>query len=297
MDGSYTLHFCMLVSGVVTRSLTRAIITTSRMSEPAIELLHGHRVSYRNKSDFQKKLDILKDGGAAKLNIVSDFDFTLTRFKMDNGERGCSCYKVLEDCGLMTAEYHRQAQALQRHYYPLEVDPSLDSETRTKYMIEWVEKANVLLAESGLSQAIIETAVSKSIESQRFALRNKVVDFLSLLETHRVPLLIFSAGIYDVLDSALRYFKDSIHRSLLHVISNRPVFDGPNGTISTFEEPVIHVFNKKAETFLATHEYFKQDDLVNRMNLILLGDSLGKLSFLSWVLCCAYICVLQVILP
>lgn len=270
----------MFVDGRIFRSLSRSITTVSTMAEPIIEVFHGHRVAFRNKSDFGVKLDLLKDGGAARLNIVSDFDFTLTKFRMASGERGCSCYKVLEDCGLMTAEYHRQAQALQKHYYPLEVDPTLDSVTRTNYMIEWVEKANVLLAESGLSRAIIETAVTKSIEANLFALRPKVVDFLTQLETHRVPLLIFSAGIYDVLDSALRYFKDSIHRSLLHVISNRPVFDGPDGTISTFEEPVIHVFNKKAETFLSTHEYFKQDDLASRTNLILLGDSLGKsLSF------------------
>lgn len=251
--------------------------TLVRMSEfeHKIETLYGRRVSYKNKDDFERKMSLLKAGGSSKLNIVSDFDFTLSKFKMENGQRGCSCYKIIEDCGLLSHEYHVQAQALQLHYYPLEVDPSLDSVTRTSYMIEWVEKANVLLSKSGLSKTIIETAVTRSIESGRFILRPKVVEFLSELEERRVPILIFSAGIFDVLDSALRYYKASIHRSLVHVISNKPIFDGPEGSISTFEEPVIHVFNKKAETFLTTHEYFKQEDLLNRTNLILLGDSLG----------------------
>ena len=238
-----------------------------------IEELFGHHVVFKDKESYLKKISLLKAGGAEKLNIVTDFDFTLTKFHL-NGQRGASCHKVIEDCGLLNEDYHHKAQAVQLKYYPLEVDPSLDADTRLKYMIEWVVVAHKLLVDSGLTKHIIEQAVSYMLEKEKVALRGKVTTFIQQLADKNIPLLIFSAGIADVLEEILRHHI-LINRTLVHIISNRCIFHGPTQELSGFEEPTIHVFNKRAETFLET-DYFKTKDLDRRSNLILIGDSLGE---------------------
>lgn len=250
--------------------MTAPVSTTLR----TIENLFGRRVVFRDKDSYLRKIDLLKLGGASKLNVVSDFDFTLTQFMID-GSRGASCHKTIEDCGLLTDDYHHKAQAVQLKYYPLEVDPTLDVETRTNYMIEWVEVAHELLVKSGLTKANVELAVKLTLERKKISLRDKVLDFFEKLKAEKIPLLIFSAGITDVLEEVIRQSGETIDHDLVHIISNRCIFNGPEQQLSGFEEPVLHVFNKKAEAFLDT-PYFHNDSLVNRTNLILIGDSLGK---------------------
>ncbi len=49
-------------------------------------------------------------------------------------------------------------------------------------------------------------------------------------------------------------------------------------THSLTEEPLLHVFNKKATSFHSISPFFKRDDLLQRKNLLLIGDSLGDLT-------------------
>ena len=87
--------------------------------------------------------------------VVTDFDFTLTRHSNKDpgngvsGGRLCSCHKVLEDCGLLSKEYHATAQALQQKYYKHEIDPALEMDRKVELMIEWVTKAHDALIASG----------------------------------------------------------------------------------------------------------------------------------------------------
>ena len=112
-------------------------------------------VHYRNKAEFDKKLQKAIKGGVRDLRCVTDFDFTLTKFSLQ-GKRGCSCHKIIEDCGLLDKSYHREAQELQQIYYPLEVLPGLSRETRILHMVDWVTRAHRLLIRGGLSKENID---------------------------------------------------------------------------------------------------------------------------------------------
>lgn len=46
-----------------------------------------HRVYYKNKSDFDSKLQKFRSDGASGLSVIADFDFTLTKFWRE-GENG-----------------------------------------------------------------------------------------------------------------------------------------------------------------------------------------------------------------
>ena len=245
------------------------------MSSP-VEFFQGQRVVFANKQAFEEKLKHFKLDGPSKLSVVSDFDFTITKFYM-NGVRGASCHKIIEDCGLMAAEYHDEAQGLQAKYYPLEVDPTLNMEEKTKFMIEWVEKAHELLELHGLTRSVVTRAVHSALATGKVGLREKADSFLALASTSKVPSLIFSAGIADVLEEILRE-QMAVDWSQVHVISNRCIFEEScEGKVTGFEQPLLHVFNKKSTAYLHTN-FFNTEDIKDRTNLLLLGDSLGDIT-------------------
>lgn len=245
-----------------------------KMAEPCIEVFQGHRVAFANRASFFEKLAMFKKNGHSRLSIVSDFDFTISKFLID-GKRGASCHKVIEDCGLLDHDYHVQAQALQQKYYPLEVDPNLNLEEKTAYMIEWVDKAHVLLKEYGLTKSVISNAVAEALKTPRFGLRGQVNAFFDLLAAKGVPTLIFSAGIADVLEEVLST-QTTVSWNHVHVISNRCLFD-EQGTVTGFEQPLLHVFNKRSSAYLNS-SFFQVPDIAQRDCLLLLGDSLGDIS-------------------
>lgn len=184
---------------------------------------------------------------------------------------------MLEDCGLLTDDYHDKAKALQLKYYPMEVDPHLDEQTRLQAMIEWVTKAHDLLLENKLTKPMIAAAAESAVSEGRIKLRDKVVDFVGLLQQQKIPLLIFSAGIADVLEEVLKCYV-TIDVESMDVISNRCQFDSsPQQLLTGFDEPLLHVFNKRSTPFLHT-DFFTKQHVNDRKNLVLIGDSLGDVT-------------------
>lgn len=243
-----------------------------------VEKLFGMRVVYQNRDDFENKVKRFRKIGRQNVAFISDFDFTMSKFHVLGAQRGASCYKIMEDCNIINDDYQEQAQGLQRYYYPLEVDPDLDEVTRLHHMEDWVEKANALLVKYGLTKDIIRKAVKSAIDEQRFELRSNMLEFFKLLKEHDIPLLIFSAGISDILLEVLRNYLplDEYYNTHVHVISNNCIFNEQSPyTLQTFTKPVIHVFNKRASTFLHSSPFFVDPKIASRRHIILLGDSKG----------------------
>ena len=55
--------------------------------------------------DFaRKKAKFVRDG-PTRLQVVADFDYTLTKFWLD-GVRAASCHATIENCNLLPDAYH-----------------------------------------------------------------------------------------------------------------------------------------------------------------------------------------------
>jgi cytosolic 5'-nucleotidase 3 len=270
--GRYLRSVCSLL---IPLSIS-ASLSTSSCSDDKVKDKRRSVIHYRNETDVNRKIAKIRSEGTKSLKVISDFDFTLTKFRMDDGRRGASCHRVLEDCGLLSADYHTSAQSLQRVYYPLEILPSLGYEARVRYMVEWVTKAHDVLVRSGISQKQVKLAVRQGVRDRTIQLRDGVVPLIHYLSTCGVPLIIFSAGIADVLVEVVKVSAaiDTLPRNT-KVVSNRCIFD--NGILSGFDSPIYHVFNKRGDSF-KDEKYFSEYNLENRPNMVLLGDSLGDLS-------------------
>ncbi len=92
------------------------------------------------------------------------------------------------------------------------------------------------------------------------------------LDDVKVPILIFSAGVGDVIDEALK--QHDVMKPNVKVISNYMTYDA-QGKLIKFSGHPINVFNKSESEKSSSAAYFQ--DVANRQNVILLGDSIGDL--------------------
>lgn len=248
-----------------------------------IEYLESNNCIFRDIDEFKSKLTKLTVDGPSRLSIISDFDFTLTKYyKADGISRADSCHASLENApknGLLPESYTTRAKELQSYYYPKEIDSTITETDKFRYMEEWVEKHNALLVESKITPRTINLVVSNAVDEKRLVLRQGLVQLVSLLEQQDIPTLIFSAGIADVVEVAIKKTLGGLDTlpSCLSLISNKCIFHDENDFDSELKEwsaPPLHVLNKRASSFL-DHGFFKSLASSSRSNLILLGDSMG----------------------
>ncbi|XP_058689769.1 cytosolic 5'-nucleotidase 3A isoform X1 [Poecile atricapillus] len=235
--------------------------------------------------EFQKKTVHIKDparveeiicglikGGAAKLQIITDFDMTLSRFSY-NGKRCPTCHNIIDNSKIITDECRKKLLQLKETYYAIEIDPALTIEEKYPYMVEWYHKSHALLIEQGLQKDKFAEIVRES----DVMLKEGYENFFDKLSEHNIPVFIFSAGIGDILEEVIH--QAGVYHSNVKVVSNFMDFD-ENGILKGFKGELIHVYNKH-DGALKNTEYFKQ--LKDNSNIILLGDSQGDLSMADGV--------------
>ncbi|KDP38325.1 hypothetical protein JCGZ_05755 [Jatropha curcas] len=246
--------------------------------------MEGHDLSnvsvVDDPSSLQSKIDAIRIAGPSKLQIIADFDATLTKYFVD-GRRGQSSHGILRQGN---PDYDAKRQALYEYYHPLEFSPTIPIEQKTKLMEEWWGKTHNLLIEGGLTF----DAIRDSVATSAIAFREGVVELFELLEERNIPVLIFSAGLADIIEEVLR---QKVHKSFknVKVVSNRMVFDN-DGCLISFKGKLIHSLNKNEHALdmaAPVHEHLGDvDGVINdsasasmkkRTNVILLGDHLGDL--------------------
>jgi len=247
-----------------------------------VEYLEERGCLFRNKDEFKAKLTAVVVAGPSRLFCISDFDFTLSKyFKADGKSRADSCHASLEHApreGLLPESYTTRAAALQAHYYPLEIDSTISEQDKFRYMEEWVEKHNALLVESRVTAKTIGIVVGRALDENRLIMRRGLESLVSILDQQSIPMLIFSAGIADVVEIAVKTTLGVDHMPpSLSLISNKMVFSDAaddGSALVDWTRPYLHVLNKRALEFL-DHAFFKSIKSSGRRNLLLFGDSPG----------------------
>lgn len=232
----------------------------------------------RNFDLLEKKKAAVREAGPGKLQVIADFDGTLTKYWID-GRCGHSSHGLLQ---LGNPEYDAKREDLYNYYHPLEYSFMIPIDEKIKLMEEWWEKSHGLLIEGGLTLDAIRGSVSCSA----IAFRDGVVELFEYLEEKSVPVLIFSAGLADVIEEV---FRQKLQRSFknIKIVSNRMVFDD-NGHLVSFRGKTIHVLNKNEHSLDMSAPVHNQLGDMNglnneshsvkkRTNVLLLGDHIGDL--------------------
>ncbi|MFA4887236.1 MAG: hypothetical protein WC595_03415 [Candidatus Nanoarchaeia archaeon] len=225
-----------------------------------------NNIHINNEPLLQEKIKQIKEQGKEKLHVVSDFDRTLTKSEI-NGRKIPSAISLIREGGYLTPDYAPAAYALFDKYHPIEIDPTVPLEEKTQKMQEWWEAHEQLLVKSGMHKKVIEDVFKKYPK----VFREGTLEFLDLLSTNNIPLLIFSSGVGNLIEGWLH--NEGKLTPNVHILSNTFNFN-EQGYATGYKDKVIHVFNK-SETAIQDKNYLNL--IKARSNVLLLGDSLGDL--------------------
>ncbi|XP_006032832.1 7-methylguanosine phosphate-specific 5'-nucleotidase isoform X3 [Alligator sinensis] len=224
-------------------------------------------VRMKNPDHVRGIISSIKKDGVNKLQVISDFDMTLSRFGW-NGRRCPTSHNILDNSQVITEEGKKQLKDLLHYYYPIEIDPNRTLEEKCPLMVEWWTRAHDLLSQ----QKILKGDIAQIVKESEVMLRDGFNEFFDQLHKNNVPLFIFSAGVGDILEEIIR--QANVFHPNINVVSNYMDFDD-DGILRGFKRPLIHTYNKN-NTVLNNTEYFQQ--LSTKTSIILLGDSMGDLT-------------------
>ncbi|KAK3732734.1 hypothetical protein RRG08_005899 [Elysia crispata] len=224
-------------------------------------------VRVKDPQNVEKAVRTMMKDAQHKLQVIADFDWTLSKYSED-GNLCNTTHSVLGESKRMPEFYRKETKRLKEHYMPIEFDPSKTREEKIPKMIEWWSKNHALLKSCDLTKPQISTMVSES----RARLRDGCKEFFHQLHTVEIPLLIFSAGLGDIISETIKQ-RATFYPENMKIVANFLEFDEMDKVIG-FTGEIIHTFNKN-ENAVHSGDYFS--NIRHRENLLLLGDTLGDL--------------------
>lgn len=226
--------------------------------------MHSNTIRIKDNDPLRRKIALFR---VHSFHVVSDFDRTLTKAFV-NGKKFQSSYALIRDGGYLTPDYPTRAQALFARYHPYEISTTISAAQRNQKMVQWWSQHFDLMKGCGMNREVIQDIVAKG----KIQFREGALEFMDLLSQHHVPILIFSAGVGDIIKELLE--SAGKIQPNVHLLSNFYVFDKLGKVIGKKNNSFIHTFNKKEVEVKKTSYYTK---ITQRKNVLLLGDSLGDL--------------------
>ena len=220
-----------------------------------------------NKEELLNKILKFKKDKKTSIHIVSDFDKTLTKAFI-KGNKVHGSYAILRENKYLSEDYSNQAFKLYEKYHPYEIDQNLPDKEKKVKMDQWWEEHLNLMIKSGINKDVFIDIAKKGFVHPRKGLR----EFTNLLKKNEIPLLIFSAGLGDIIKEFL--IKKKCFTKNLKIIANFFKFE-EDGKVNGYISDIVHVFNKK--------EIEHEENFPNRNNIILLGDNLGDLGMVKGI--------------
>ncbi len=193
------------------------------MEEISDNLVFGDKAAVRNK------LELICREGKDKLHAVFDFDRTLTPGRNENGKDVAS-WKLLNR--RLPADKKAVVDALYKKYRPME----LRGEMTVADAIEWWSAVLDAYKGRNLKWSELEVEVEQIVPA-----RSGVKELFDICGRKKIPTVIISAGIKDVIELWCRKFQISPTK----ILSTTLRFDD-NGCVCGWKrESLIHNFNKR----------------------------------------------------
>lgn len=171
---------------------------------------------------------------------------------------------MFRKCKQLPQHYFDEAKGLYNKYRPIEIDPYISMNEKSDAMRDWMLAANNLLKDIEFDSDEIEE-VALQFEN---VLRDGTEEMFEKLNKAKVPIVVFSAGLGDMVEGVLRChnaFYDNVQ-----IISNFLKYNG--NKLDGFKNSVlIHTFNKNECALAKNHLKL----LENRQNVLLMGDTIG----------------------
>lgn len=231
-------------------------------------LRHSSTVCH-NVGGVGDKLSNIAREGSDRFQIIADFDFTMTGYC----ERG-TCFGAIRTYPGFSKEFLANTTKIKNHYLPIHIDYTIPEDVRRVSDLEWLTKVMECFVTEKFNKSLLPDIIDKS----ECRLREGVAEFLKLAYENKIPVLIFSGGIKEMIDSIL--IQNGCSYDNISVIANTLRFD-QDGMIIGVVEPLITASTKLEVA--KGNVYFK--DNVKRDQVLLLGDMMTDLKMAE---CCTY---------
>jgi len=177
---------------------------------------------------------------------------------------------MFRKCKQLPQYYLDEAKCLYNKYRPIEIDPHLSLDEKTIAMQDWMTAAHNILKGIEFNPHEIEEVAQECND----ILRDGTREILEKLYNARVPIVVFSAGLGDMVEAVLKYNNALFDN--VKIISNFLKYKG--NQLDGFNNNVfIHAYNKNecalAEDYLTV--------LGKRQNVLLMGDTTGDASMVD----------------
>ena len=219
--------------------------------------------------NFKSKIEKLFGINPDLIQVISDFDWTLTYIKnKKTNEVVPAIISILYNKWYLSEEYSKKAKELENIYIPIEKDENIPLETRKLKMNEWRRRHKELLVQSGLSKKHIDDVVDSGV----IQLRDGYDKLFEILNNENIPITIFSASWLWTYAISSYLEKNNINYSNIHFVSNEFIWDDKWNAVS-WKEPFITSLNKD-ETVISNDTYPElYEKIKNRKIIILLWNS------------------------
>ncbi|TPP53224.1 5'-nucleotidase [Fasciola gigantica] len=130
--------------------------------------LDSYQIHIENVERTWNKLETMRTAGPDALEVVSDFDHTMSKFR-ENGVKIPSCHGIFEMDPEVTELARNKLKALTERYFPIEFDPALPVEDKIPHMIDWWSTAHQIIVDCRLHRKALEKTVRECNLVLRYA--------------------------------------------------------------------------------------------------------------------------------
>ncbi|KAK4473911.1 hypothetical protein MN116_003236 [Schistosoma mekongi] len=222
----------------------------------------GNRLVHISPTLVDKLADFIHHG-PEYVQVICDFDHTLSKY-IHNSERVPVCHGLFIKSSRIPETSRLRLKELSDFYTPLETSSDMYAYEKSCLMKEFWNLAHKALVDGNVSRDDIDCCVLEG----GIVLRNNVNVFVNKLNQLSIPIIIFSGGIGNVIETVLTLSGVSLDN--VRVVSNFMDFN-PEGRLVGFQDPIVHCCNKTYNVLQNT-EYF-ETTLSKRMCILLIGDS------------------------
>lgn len=110
-----------------------------------IKPLNDANCKIKDPARVERIINEFVNGGPERLQLVSDFDFTITKQRMSDGSPVLSSFGIFNACQSLPKSFLEESQKLHQKYRPIEIDPHIPTKDKIQHMIEWWTKSGALL--------------------------------------------------------------------------------------------------------------------------------------------------------
>ena len=133
------------------------------------------------------------------MTFMTDFDQTLTKAKFPDGSTADNSFKAIIDYKKTPSKVKEECGILFRKYLPIERNPNISLEEKSKHMLDWWTGDLTLFSNAGFNRADFALMALEG----KLLFRKNTRQLIKTCHDNNIDFVVVSGGIYEYVESSL----------------------------------------------------------------------------------------------